>query len=452
MFNRNIQKQLAAWKLSNNRKPLVLRGARQVGKTTAIKLFAESFDQFVYLNLEKTDDAKAFRDFNDIEKLTEALFFLKNKDRSIQNTLIFIDEIQEEPKAIAQLRYFYEQMPDLYVIAAGSLLETVLDESVNMPVGRVEYKVIRPAAFNEFLVAMEETAVEKEFERVPINDFAHDKILGLFHTYALIGGMPEVVNHYSENRDLSALTRIYESLIVSYINDVEKYARNSTLTQVIRHCIRASYLEASSRIKLQGFGNSNYGYREVGEALRTMEKAMLVHLVYPTVHTELPIIPNLKKSPRLHVLDTGLLNHFAGLQKSVLGSTDLQAVYKGKIAEHIVGQEILASRFEVLRGLSFWIRDRADSGAEVDYVIQFEDKLIPVEVKSGATGTLRSLHFFMDHVNHTFAVRCYGGPLRIDKVQTLNKKEYLLLNLPYYLAFKIDQYLQWFINEYAQTS
>lgn len=446
MFPRNIQHQLKNWKGNPDRKPLLLRGARQVGKTTAVRLFAGSFSQFIYLNLEKPEDAKPFRDFDNIEKLIEALFFLKDKDRRIKDTLIFIDEIQEEPRAIGLLRYFYEEFPDVYVIGAGSLLETVLDESVNIPVGRVEYLVVRPVSFNEFLGAMGESAAASQFDIVPLNDFAHDKLLQLFHTYALIGGMPQIVRHYAENRDLGALTRIYESLIVSYINDVEKYARNATLTQIIRHCITAVYIEAGSRIKFQGFGNSLYGRREVGEALRTLEKAMLIHLVYPTVHTELPIRPDLKKSPRLQVLDTGMLNHFAGLQKSVLGATDLEVVYKGMIAEHIVGQEILASRFEVLRGLSFWVRDKAASAAEVDYVVAYENMLIPVEVKSTPTGALRSLHLFMDHVDHRFAVRCYPGQLRIDKIQTQNSKEYFLLNLPYYLSFKLEEYIEWFVN------
>jgi uncharacterized protein len=451
MFSRNIEDQLRRWKGNSDRKPLLLRGARQVGKTTAVKLFAESFRQFIYLNLEKSEDAKPFRDFDHIEKLVEALFFLKNKDRSIKDTLIFIDEIQEEPQAVGLLRYFYEEFPELHVIAAGSLLETILDESVNMPVGRVEYLVMRPVSFNEFLGAMDESAAASQFDTVPLNDFAHDKLLQLFHTYALIGGMPQIVRHYAEHRDLGALTRIYESLIVSYINDVEKYARNASLTQIIRHCINAVYIEAGSRIKFQGFGSSMYGRREVGEALRTLEKAMLIHLVYPTVHTELPIRPDLKKSPRLQVLDTGMLNHFAGLQKSVLGATDLEVVYKGMIAEHIVGQEMLASRFEVLRGLSFWVRDKASSAAEIDYVIPYEDMLIPVEVKSTPTGALRSLHLFMDKVDHHFAVRCYPGQLRVDKIQTQNNKEYLLLNLPYYLVFKLEEYVAWFVTGHPQS-
>lgn len=446
MFKRNLLTDLQKWKDNPGRKPLVLRGARQVGKTTTINHFAASFAQYIYLNLEKEEDAKPFREINDIHQLTEAVFFLKDKSRQSGPTLLFIDEIQEEPKAIGQLRYFYEQVPNLYVIAAGSLLEAVLDESVTIPVGRVEYKLIRPAAFNEFLDAMSETAALGQLEQIPLNDFAHDKLLRLFHTYALIGGMPEVVDHYADNRDLSALGSIYESLIVSYLNDVEKYARNATLTQVMRHCIRASYLEAGVRIKLQGFGNSNYGSREVGEALRTLEKAMLLHLVYPTVHTTLPILPDLRKSPRLHVLDTGLLNHFAGLQKSVLGARDLQSVYQGKIAEHIVGQEILASRFNALHQLRFWIREKKESSAEVDYVVPYEDMLIPVEVKSGATGKLRSLHLFMDQVEHVWAIRMYPGPVKTDVVETLNGKRYTLLNLPYYLASQLEKYIPWLIS------
>ena len=446
MFKRNLLENLEKWKNTRKHKPLVLRGARQVGKTTAIDLFSSSFDQYIYLNLEKEEDAKPFREINDTGQLLEAIFFLKNKSKQFESTLMFIDEIQEEPKAISQLRYFYEQFPDLHVIAAGSLLETVLDESVNIPVGRVEYKIIRPVSFDEFLEAMAEKSALQQLQHVPINGFAHDKLLRLFHTYSLIGGMPEIVENYATHADLTALRPIYESLIVSYLNDVEKYARNTTLTQVIRHCMRSTYLEAGTRIKFQGFGNSNYGSREVGEALRTLEKAMLIHLVYPTVHTALPILPDIKKSPRLHILDTGLLNHFAGLQKSVLGTSDLQSVYQGKIAEHIVGQEILASDFHVLHRLNFWTREKKESSAEVDYVIRYEDLLIPVEVKSGATGKLRSLHLFMDKVSHTWAVRMYSGALKIDSVETLNGKKYTLLNLPYYLGTQLNEYIAWMVD------
>ncbi len=447
LFKRNLLFELAQWKISSVRKPLILRGARQVGKTTAVNLFATQFDQYLYLNLEKPEEAAPFIQVTDFARLLEALFFIKGKSRAGGTTLIFIDEIQNVPKAINLLRYFYEEAPDLFVIAAGSLLETILDEKVAVPVGRVEYRVIRPVSFSEFLGAMGEVATLSQFQKVPMDDFAHARLMKLFHAYAVIGGMPEVVAHYVHHRDLTSLRPLYESLLVSYIDDVEKYARNSTLTQIIRHTIKASFGEAGARIKFQNFGKSNYGSREVGEALRTIEKAMLLHLVYPTVNTLLPIVPDLRKSPRLHVLDTGLMNHFAGIQKELTTSIDLQAVYQGKMVEHLVGQELLSSHYNVLHQLAFWVRQKKDATAEVDYVVPVEGNLIPVEVKSGSTGTLKSLHFFMEQAPHRWAVRLYGGSLKLDEVETPERKKFTLLSLPYYLAAQTESYILWMMSQ-----
>jgi len=444
MYDRNILRELKEWKISPLRKPLVLRGARQVGKTTIVNRFGEEYSQYIYLNLEKEANAKAFRDYKGIDQLTEQLFFLHNKDiGKKKDTLLFIDEIQEVPEAINILRYFYEEIPALHVVAAGSLLETVISEQVRIPVGRVEYRVMRPFSFDEFLQAMNETSAVQQLHHVPLKEFAHDKLLNLFHTYVLLGGMPAVISHYIQNRNLTALSKVYESLIVSYMDDVEKYARNNNLVQVIRHVIRAAWLEAGSRIKFQGFGNSNYGSREVGEAMRTLEKTLLLCLIYPVTHTSIPLLPDKRKSPRLQVLDTGMLNHFAGLQKEIIANPGLDAVYQGKVVEHMVGQELLASKFNVLNDLNFWVRDKKDAEAEVDFVINYDGRIIPIEVKSGVTGRLRSLHAFMDMATHDMAVRLYGGNLKVDMVKTLQGKEYRLLNMPYYLVGKIGEYLRW---------
>ncbi len=441
MFERSIIAELVKWAENPNRKPLVLRGARQVGKTTIVDLFSKNFEQYIYLNLELAEDKKVFEDFKDIATLIDAIFFLKNKPKNTGKTLVFIDEIQEVPAAVAQLRYFYEKAPDLYVIAAGSLLETLFDKDINFPVGRVEYKVVRPVSFVEFLQAIGEEAAIEQLHSLPVAEFAHQKLLNLFHQYAMIGGMPEIVKSYAERKDIVLLGPIYESLLVSYLNDVEKYARNQSLVEIMRHAISASFFEATNRIKFQGFGKSNYGSREIGEALRTLEKAMLIHLLYPTTQAKLPVLPDQKKSPRLQVLDTGLLNHFASLQKEVLGVKDLNSIYQGGITEHVVGQELLAAKSNVLYGLHFWVREKKTSTAELDYLFQFNNQLIPIEVKSGATGKLKSLHLFMDNATHDLAIRLYAGKFQIDHVQSSTGKDYRLLNLPYYLVSQLDKYL-----------
>ena len=440
MLKRSIIKKLKDWKTSNHRKPLILRGARQVGKTTAVKLFAKSFEQYIYLNLEVSKDKELFLKYKSIKELVTAIFFEKNKSLSSTDTLIFIDEIQEVPEAISMLRYFYEDYPQYHVIAAGSLLESLFDKAISFPVGRVEYRVLRPFSFEEYLNAIGETSALEQYHTVPIATFAHDKLLSLFHEYTLIGGMPEVVSVYAKTKDLIALKPIYESLILSYLNDVEKYAKNSNQVQTMRHAIRSCFFEAGNRIKFQGFGQSGYGSREMGEVLRTLEKAMLIHLVYPTSQTSLPFLPDLKRSPRLQVLDTGMLNYFAGIQKLVFGTNDLNNIYKGHIAEHIVGQELLANQTNILETLRFWTKEKKDSLAETDYLCNINGDMLPVEVKSGATGRLRSLHLYMEESNCNVAIRFYAGTFSIDDITTSSGKKYKLLNIPYYLAGQLNEY------------
>jgi len=447
MYNRLILNELGNWKQSPARKPLILRGARQVGKTTAVDLFAKTYPQYIRVNLEQQESANLFTQFDDVKKLAEALFFLQQKNwQQRSDTLLFIDEIQQVPRAISMLRYFYEQLPELHVIAAGSLLETVLQENISIPVGRVEYRVLRPVNFYEFLLALGETAASKALTEMPVRDFMHESLMQLFHTYTLIGGMPEIIQQYAEHRDLVGLSNTYESILVSYLDDVEKYARNSSMVQVIRHCIRSIFTEAGKRISFAGFGNSNYKSREIGEALRILERVMLMQLIYPSSMFRPPMISNKRKKPRLQVFDTGLVNKYAGLQADIIGTKNLNEIFEGKIAEHIVGQEMLSTSFSSLHELHFWIRDKPDTDAEVDFIFSFENLLIPVEVKSGASGKLKSLQLFMDSCPHDLAIRLYNGKMNIHPAETTNGKTYHLLNLPYYMASQLTSVLHWFIQ------
>lgn len=448
MIPRSIMSELEEWMGDASRKPLIIRGARQVGKTTAIHQFSVRFDQYLYLNLEFEEDRAVFNSFIDINDLLERLFFFKNqvynKDKKI---LIFIDEIQAFPPAVESLRYFYEKAPHLFVIAAGSLLETLFDKDINFPVGRVNYKLIRPLSFLEFLDGIGETNASLAIKKIPIQPYTHNKMLRLFHRYALMGGMPEIISHYNEHRDLTALGSIYEDLLAAYMDDIEKYVESPSQVSVIRHAIRYVWLEAGNRIKFQGFGNSNYGSREMGEALRVLQQALLIHLVYPHTQTKLPIIPDHKKFPRLQVLDSGLMNYFLGIQKEVLNTDNLHQVYKGKLLEHLVGQELLAIQTRPLSSVNFWVREKKTATAEIDYLYPWEGKLIPIEVKFGKTGRLRSLHLFMDDAPHKFAIRLYAGELRIDNLTTTSGKKFHLLNLPYYLVTQISAYLGWFVQQ-----
>jgi uncharacterized protein len=435
MFTRTILEELTRWAAKPDRKPLVLRGARQVGKTTVVKIFSRHFQNFISLNLEL--DRELFENNYTADELLTAIHFYKNIPRG-GRTLLFIDEIQTSPEAVAMLRYFYEETPAIFVIAAGSLLESLMDSHISFPVGRVEYLKIHPCSFIEFLGAIGETQSLEFVQMLDVPDYAHDKLSGLFRLYTLTGGMPEIVAHYAAHRDLTALRSIYEGLITSYLDDVEKYAGNATMTNIMRHTIKQSLIAAGSRITFQGFGHSNYKSREVGEAFRTLEKTMLLQLAYPTFATSLPIQPNIKKSPKLQVLDTGLINFAAGLQGDVFGSKNIDDVYEGKIAEHIAGQELMSLVASPLYALNFWTREGNNSNAEVDFVWKHGDLLLPIEVKSGATGRLRSLHQFIDRAPHHYAVRIYSGKFSVEKSKTIAGTQFVLMNLPFYLISRLD--------------
>lgn len=447
IIHREVISYLEDWQHRSNRKPLILRGARQVGKTTLVNYFANNFEQFINVNLEIRENRSLFEKSRNLNELIDGLFILYNKQKDLSNCLIFIDEIQHSPAAVQWLRYLYEEKKELAVIAAGSLLESLIDKKINFPVGRVEYLPVRPLSFKEFLGAKNELGLLSILTEVPVPAYAHSKLLDLFRKYLLIGGMPEIVQNFMEHNDVIALDPLYDSLITSYMEDVEKYAKSSSNAQILRHAINNIFIEAGKRIKYQGFGNSNYRSREMKEAFLTLEKALLMQLVFPVTSSNFPLQPDLKKSPKLQVLDTGLINFSVGLRRDLFGDKQIDDIYEGRIAEHIVGQELITLSNLMTTRQFFWTRQK-DSDAEVDYVYSYNDYIIPIEVKSGATGRLRSLHEFMDRVDHVYAVRVYSESMEVNEIKTRTGKKYHLLNIPFYLVHRIEDYLNWFLDEY----
>lgn len=441
MFKREILKELGKWKKKEFRKPLVIRGARQVGKTTTINMFSEQFDQYIYLNLEKEEERQLFEQSYPFTDLITNLFIYAGKKRNGGSTLIFIDEIQNSPKAIALLRYFYEEANDLFVITAGSLLESIMDRKISFPVGRVEYMAIHPCSFKEFLYATNNELLAVELEKPEVPAFLHNQLTAQFKKYATIGGMPEVLKLYAKGTDISSLGSVYDNLIYSFSDDVEKYAVSSAQTTYISHIIDHAFALGGTKITFEKFGNSEYRSREMREAFRTLEKTMLIRLVYPCISVEIPAMPSLTRKPRLHVLDTGLINHARGLMGELVFNENIGDTHRGIIAEHITGQELLASGFSIGNKLNFWVRDKKESSAEVDYILPWQGKLIPIEVKSGSIGKLKSLHQFMDRASHNIAVRVYQGEYLIQKAKTMAGKEFTLLNLPFYLVHRLEQEL-----------
>lgn len=448
-FKRHILRELDYWRSSAFRKPLVLRGARQVGKTTLVEQFASKYKYSIFLNLEKEADKFYFKEYDDVKTIVEMLFIAKNiAYKSLGETLLFIDEIQESPKAIGLLRYFYEELPDLHVISAGSLLEFALKKVKSFPVGRVEFLYLHPLNFAEYLEAIEHEVANEQLHKIPVNPVAHQTLMKLFNNYAISGGMPEVIKVYLQNRSMADLPRVYESIWGTYKNDVEKYTTNNTERKVIKHIINTAPFYVDQRVKFQNFGNSNYKSREVGEAMRNLDDAKIIQLIYPTTDVEVPAKPDLRKSPRLQFLDTGILNHSLGIQGQMLGVNDLSNAFKGAIP-HIITQELISLNTFNDKKPNFWVRDKKQASSEVDLVFTYKDKLIPIEIKSGSSGSLKSLHQFIEQTDHPFAVRIYAGEFRIEKNITPQGTLYLLMNLPYYLGTKIPEYIEFFIENYS---
>lgn len=449
ILKRKAEQHLEVWKKDTNRKPLIIRGARQVGKTTLVKEFAKIYKNNILLNLEKAPDASLFNDHIETKAIVESLFLSRKIPiSSIGETLLFIDEIQEAPEAIQMLRYFYEDFPELNVIAAGSLLEFAMRKVKSFPVGRIEFLNMHPLNFTEYLIAIEHQGALDQIEKIPCDSYAHTVLLNLFNQYAIVGGMPEIVSNYVERDSLTELPKIYESIWTTYRNDVEKYASNETERKVIKHIMHTAHLYVDQRIKFQNFGQSNYRSREVGEAMRNLDNAKIIQLIYPTTDVEIPVKPDIRKSPRLQFLDTGLINNELGIQVEMLTLKDLSNAYKGAIIPHLITQELISLNALTERKPHFWIREKRQSSAEVDLVFPYRDKVIPIEIKSGSEGTLRSLHQFVESTNHPYAVRIYAGEFKVVKTRTPGGKPYLLMNLPYYLGTKIPEYIEFFIGNH----
>jgi predicted ATPase (AAA+ superfamily) len=444
MFGRDILFHLERWKADTHRKPLILRGARQVGKTTVVNEFGRQFDNYLSLNLEKQEALALFELAVPLKDLMPLFFAHCGKIRKEGSTLIFIDEIQNSAKAVSLLRYFYEELPDIYVIAAGSLLENLIDVHASFPVGRVQYMALRPCSFREFLGAVEEEALLSVLDRPEVTVAFHERLMLLFNVYTLIGGMPEVVQLYAERRDILSLESTYETLLQGYRDDVEKYVQGRLLPEVVRFILKEGWHKAGQAVTLGGFVGSSYNVREVGEAFRLLEKAMLLELVYPTTATDVPATPEIKRMPKLIWLDTGLVNYAAQVQKDVFGAKDIMDAWRGMIAEQIVGQELLTLTDKVSQKRSFWVRNKSGSNAEVDFVWVQDSMIYPIEVKSGHNAHLRSLHSFMDRSSQTIGVRVWSQPYSVDEVKTVNGKEFKLLNIPFYLVGKLDKILRQF--------
>ena len=445
MIYRQLMKELQIWSEKENRKPLVLRGARQVGKTTLVDEFGKGYDVYIKLNLEQSADAFIFSKTDNVKEIYQYLCVQKKVVvDSTKRTLLFIDEIQNEPKAVGLLRYFYEEMPWLHIIAAGSRLQTLIKQRVSFPVGRVEYLSLRPCSFLEYLGAMGEDALAQMIRNIDVPSVYHDMILSHFNRYTLVGGMPEALVDYAHNGDVVRLAPVYRSLLDGYNEDVEKYSRNENQAKVMRHLLTHGWAEAGQTITFNRFGGSNYTSKEVHEALEVMQKAFLLNLDYPITAVKAPAIPALTRQPKLVWVDSGIMNFSVDIQTEYLQNSSLLDVWKGHAAEQIVAQELRIVLDRNYRNEQyFWVRDKKGSNAEVDFVWQYQSTILPIEVKSGTNAHLRSLHSFMSQPDAPgVAVRIWPGEFGIDEVVSPTGHSFRLINLPFYYVGMLDKVLE----------
>jgi uncharacterized protein len=296
-------------------------------------------------------------------------------------------------------------------------------------------------SFQEYLLARGETLLAAAYNQVPFPAEAFDSAMALFHEYAQIGGMPEIVRKSLQGRPFFEISATYESLFQSFVDDVQKYVHDEERARLIKTLIEISPLEAGKRIKFENFGRTGLRSKDVGECLRVLERAMLLKLIYPTTAMTPPLLPDRTRSPLLQVLDTGLINLKANLFEQHFSLRNLEGLYHGRVLEHLVRQEVLASNTSATEEALFWVREKSGTSAEIDLILDVQGEIVPVEVKSDKAGRLRSLHYFLDHCSSTCAIRLYSSVFKAEHLTTPNGKSFELVNVPYFHAAKIRAYL-----------
>lgn len=432
MFTRNIEKDLKEWKVSTIRKPLVLRGARQVGKTSMVRKFAsENFDNLVEINLEQESQKEFLEEADTVNEFIRRSEILTKEVIVYGKTLFFIDEIQESLSALKLLRFFAEEKPDLHLIAAGSLLEAKMSGKWSIPVGRIEYMYLYPMTFFEFLKALgEERYIEKDNFVI-----SHDILSNNLKNYLLVGGMPEAVSNFVKENSFIKVQNVHERLIHSYEDDLDKY---STV-------LKKKYLElvmdfgpkiAGGIYKYDNFGGSSYKSREVGDAIYLLSKVLLLKEIPSINSVNLPLIPKYKRAKKMIWLDVGIVNFANRITTEIL-----KGEYKGRIMEQFVGQTLLAKGLRRREDLVYWSRNKDEGSAEVDFCFQYGNKIVGLEVKSGNTKNLKSLFSMMDiGRDKVIPVRVSWDKFGIEKYKYSNKN-YKILNIPFYLLERIDELL-----------
>ena len=429
MIRRNIYKRLIKWKISRVHKPLLIRGARQVGKSFIVEQFGRNeFSNIITLNFERDPKYKTIFSTYDPVKIVEQIILITGQDIINDQTLLFLDEIQECPQAIVALRYFYEEMPNLHIIGAGSLLEFALHlKEYKIPVGRIQYLYMKPLSFGEFMDALNETKLNNHISEIDnlnnLSEVLHDKLLDIIRKYFILGGMPEVVNEYIKSGDIIECQNIQKSILDTYEDDFGKYSKSSNIENLKKVFYSAAAMVGQKFV--YSSVDNTVKSRDLKLAVNLLETAGVLTRIKRSNGDGLPLEANVKENYfKLLFLDIGLLHSVNGIYGETIMQKDLASIFKGAIAEQFVGQELLALQNPLTKArLFYWAREAKNSNAELDYIIAIKGQIIPVEVKSGKTNKMVSLRMFMEQYKSSYGIKI--------SQQGYEKKDNIII-LPFY--------------------
>lgn len=448
MYRSTIE-YLKEWKKRSYRKPLVIRGARQVGKTFIVRMLSQEFENYLEINLETDYKITSFFKDTTPEEIIDLLGLHYNKQIQSGKTLLFFDEIQAAPEIFAKLRYFYEKMPELHIIAAGSLLEFLLQEhEFSMPVGRIEYMYLGPMSFSEFLIS---SGNEKLYEYIKNYSFTntfhesiHEKLVSLYKKYIIAGGMPESIKTYLESQSFIQSDRVKSNIIATYIDDFNKY-RKRINHQLLITIFKALPAHIARKVKYSNISSDSRA-AEVASVLNLFYLARICYPVYHSSSHGIPLSAEINtKIFKLLFLDIGLLCSLLGLTMTNVTDIDnISLVNNGVLSEQFIGQHLLYRKDLFYEPeLYYWNRESPGSNAEVDFVISHGTKIIPVEVKAGTSGTLKSLHLFVRERNLAAGVRVNLDTPSVTrcsgKLPTGDLYDYKLVSLPCYMVDEVTR-------------
>ena len=451
-MNRLASSDLLEWLARPSRKPLVIRGARQVGKTWLVRDFAQrSGRRLVEINFERHPDAVDLVDLPDPAAVLRSLEAYRGVRIRPEDTLLFLDEIQVAPQLFSRLRWFAEELPELPVVAAGSLLDFVLaDHTFSMPVGRINYLHLEPLTFEEFLGGVGEETLLDGLRGYNLSNLMpaplHRRLLSLFRDYLLIGGLPAAVETWRTEKSYRACAQIHQDLLATFRDDFGKYAARVPRRR-LEQTLAAVPRQLGRKFKFSHVDRDERALH-LRRALEQLCLARLCHIVQGSDCTGVPLEAEIRERVfKVMFLDVGLVSASLGLSVRAMGAGgELLLTNEGAVAEQVVGQALrtLGPRFKAPANY-YWARERRGSHAELDYVIEHGSTVVPIEVKAGATGSLKSLHLFMALRNLPIAVRFNAElPSWVDvdvKTTTGGRAQYRLLSLPLYLAGWLPRWL-----------